>query len=120
MMIFDLPTNQPYGDQPLVTRLEYPGTGVVIEGHFRLNEFAVLPPEQLEFLRLYIKLRGNLKETGEVLKVSYPTVRSRFEGLLRALGYEAAPDEDDAKDGVLGALERGEINVDEALERLKR
>jgi hypothetical protein len=118
-MIFDLPTNQPYGE-PLVTRLTYPNAGVNLEGQFRLNEFAVLPPEHLEFLRLYIKVRGNLKEVERILGLSYPTIRSRFEGLLRALGYEAASDESDQKDDIISALEKGEIDVNAALEKLRK
>ena len=120
-MLFDLPTGFPgVQEAPLVTRLEYPQSGVVVEGRFRLNEFALLGPDHLEFLRLYVKVRGNLKDVERIMGLSYPTVRSRFDGVLRALGYEAAPDPDDGRDAVLSALERGEIDAAEALERLKR
>ena len=119
-MIFDLPTNFPgVKETPLVTKLEFPESGVSVEGHFRLNEFALLPPDNLEFLRLYIKVRGNLKEVERILGLSYPTIRSRFEDLLKALGYEAETETAEARDDVLKALERGDIGPDEALERLK-
>ncbi len=119
-MIFDLPTNFPgLQETPLVTKLEFPESGVNIEGHFRLNEFALLPPDNLEFLRLYIKVRGNLKEVERILGLSYPTIRSRFEDLLKALGYEAEASDAEARDDVLKALERGDIGPNEALERLK-
>ena len=118
-MIYDLPTNFPgIAEAPLVTKLLFPESGIAVEGSFRLNEFAVLPQEQLEFLRLYIKVRGNLKEVERVMGISYPTVRARFDILLRQLGYEA--DLTDDKDDVIKALERGELTPDEALERLKR
>ena len=120
-MIFDLPTQFPnVNETPLVTRLEFPNSGVTVEGHFRLNEFALLPPQSLEFLRLYIKVRGNLKEVERVMGLSYPTVRSRFEDVLRALGYEDEIEASDARDDAIAALERGEINADEALERIRR
>jgi hypothetical protein len=120
-MIQDLPTQfNGIQEAPIVTKLVFPHAGVAIEGQFRLNEFALLPAEQLEFLRLYIKVRGNLKEVERVLGISYPTVRARFEQTLRALGYETLPSSDDARDTILSALERGEISSDEALERLKR
>jgi hypothetical protein len=119
-MIYDLPTTFPGLDEaPLVTKLVFPESGVAIEGTFRLNEFALLPPEQLEFLRLYIKVRGNLKEVERVMGISYPTVRARFDTMLRQLGYEADPDED-ARNDVLRALEKGDLSPDEALERLKK
>ena len=118
-MIYDLPANFPgITEAPLVTRLLFPESGISIEGTFRLNEFAVLPQEQLEFLRLYIKVRGNLKEVERVMGVSYPTVRARFDNLLRGLEYE--PDAGFDRDEILKALERGELTPDEAVERLKK
>ncbi len=102
-----------------VTGLACPGCGTRLEGRFLPNEFATLPPEQLEFLRLFVKARGNLKEVERVLGVSYPTVRARLEQLLRVLGYEAAPDLSQARQAVLDALERGEITPEEAAARLR-
>lgn len=95
-----------------------------IRGEFEPNEFALLPPEHLEFLRLYIKVRGNLKEVERILGLSYPTVRARFEGLLQVLGYENAeepppPASSREKDAILGALERGEMSAAEAAEALR-
>jgi hypothetical protein len=94
-----------------------------IRGEFQPNEFALLPPEHLEFLRLYIKVRGNLKEVERILRLSYPTIRARFEALLRVLGYEyqempegPSPQE---KEAILAALEQGQISAAEAAEQLK-
>lgn len=92
-------------------------------GEFQPNEFALLPPEHLEFLRLYIKVRGNLKEVERILGLSYPTIRARFEALLRVLGYEyqevpegPSPQE---KEAILDALEKGQISAAEAAEQLR-
>ncbi|WP_457636933.1 DUF2089 family protein [Oceanithermus sp.] len=103
-----------------VTGLACPACQTRIEGRFAINEFAALPPEQLEILRLFVKTRGNLKEMERILGVSYPTVRARFETLLRSLGYEDAQ-EDVAEERamVLQQLERGEISADEAAELLR-
>ena len=120
-MILDLPTQfQGSNETPLVTKLVFPESGVQIEGTFRLNEFATLAPEQLEFLRLYIKVRGNLKEVERILGLSYPTIRARFDGLLRALGYEPELEETDAREAILRALEKGELEPSEAAEKLKK
>ncbi len=120
-MILDLPTQfQGSSEIPLVTKLVFPESGVQIEGTFRLNEFATLAPEQLEFLRLYIKVRGNLKEVERILGLSYPTIRARFDGLLRALGYEPELEETDAREAILRALEKGELEAGEAAEKLKK
>ena len=53
------------------------------------------------------------------LGLSYPTVRSRLEDVIRGLGYAVGDDrkKDGAdKDDVLGMLSRQEISAEEALE----
>ncbi len=95
---------------------------VTVEGHFRMLEFNLLTAEHLELLRLFVRSRGNLKEVGRVLAVSYPTVRARFEELLVALGYEAAPTDGGGapqRGAILDALGRGEITPQEAAARLR-
>jgi hypothetical protein len=120
MQKLPMPTNCPVTGGPLlVTRLECEESGVKIEGRFVPNEFAVLPEENLDFLRLYVKVRGNLKEVERILGLSYPTVRLRFEKLLLALGYEVGADPAEERAGVLDQLERGEIDAEEASKRLQ-
>lgn len=121
-----MPTHCPVTGEPLeVTRLQAPQSGVVIEGRFEPNEFALLDATSLDMLRLFVKVRGNLKEMERMLGVSYPTVRARFESLLFALGYESAAEDDTDTDhrgdalaanraGILDRLQRGEISADEA------
>ncbi len=119
-----MPVSCPVTGRPLeVTRLENPESGIVLEGRFIPNEFALLPEDQLEFMRLFIKVRGNLKEVERMLGVSYPTVRLRFENVLRTLGYEVAPEEPApahaSQSDILAALERGEITPEEATTQLQ-
>jgi hypothetical protein len=102
-----------------VTRLECEDSGVVIEGRFTPNEFALLASDQLEFMRIFVKVRGNLKEVERVLGLSYPTVRLRFEKLLLALGYEVASDAAEQRASILDMLESGEIDAEEASKRLQ-
>ena len=115
-----MPTRCPVTGETLeVTRLRGPTSGVVIEGEFVPNEFALLEGDALEYLRLFVKVRGNLKEVERMLGVSYPTVRARFDAMVRALGYEEVLDGSaDARGDVLAALERGEIGAEEATRRL--
>jgi len=114
-----MPTRCPVTGEPLeVTRLECPASGVTIEGRFQPNEFALLSPEHLDFMRLFIKARGNLKEVERALGVSYPTVRLRLENMLRALGYETQEIRNEREE-VVALLEKGEIGAEEAAKRLK-
>ncbi len=95
-----------------------PACGTEVHGRFAPNEFALLPKEHLDFLRLFVKARGNLKEVERILGVSYPTVRARLDALLKALGYEEGGGGEERLQ-VLEALRRGEISVEEAVARLR-
>lgn len=119
-----MPTHCPVSGEPLeVTRLHAPRSGVAIEGRFLPNEFALLDRESLDLLRLFVKVRGNLKELERILGVSYPTVRGRFESLLRALGYETLVDDAEvvaaARSEILLQIERGEVSAEEATKALQ-
>lgn len=119
-----MPTRCPVSGEPLeVTRLQGPTSGVVIEGRFIPNEFALLERTQLDYLRLFVKVRGNLKEMERILGLSYPTVRARYEGLLQALGYEEAAAKEESlsleRSEILERLERGELSAAEATEALR-
>lgn len=127
---YPMPTHCPVSGEPLeVTRLASPVSGLVIEGRFQANEFALLPPEPLEFLRIFVRVRGNLKEAERILGVSYPTVRARFDRMLEALGYDVpdapaaptapAPGDGAATNDILEKLEAGEIDAEEATRRLR-
>ncbi|MDZ7703238.1 MAG: DUF2089 domain-containing protein [Trueperaceae bacterium] len=121
---YPMPTHCPVSGEPLeVTGLVGPTSGVKLEGRFQPNEFTLLAPEQLEFLRMFVRARGNLKEVERSLGVSYPTVRLRLETMLKALGYEgdAAPDagKGGARADILSRLEAGDIDAAEAAKQLR-
>ncbi|WP_018465224.1 DUF2089 domain-containing protein [Calidithermus timidus] len=127
MRIYPVPTQCPACQSPLrVSGLicSNPQCRTEVRGEFQPNEFAQLPAEQLEFLRLFVKVRGNLKEVERILGLSYPTVRARFESLLKTLGYEyeevppPGPSLEE-KQEILNLLEKGEISATEAAERLR-
>ena len=118
--ILPMPTSCPVTGGPLlVTGLECEESGVTIHGRFTPNEFALLPDEQVEFLRIFLKVRGNLKEVERVLGLSYPTVRLRFDTLLKVLGYEAEADAGEERAAVLQRLEDGDISAEEATKQLR-
>jgi hypothetical protein len=121
---YPMPTHCPVSGEPLeVTRLHCPTSGVTIEGRFQPNEFALLPAENLEFLRLFVKVRGNLKEIERIMGLSYPTIRQRFEAMVTVLGYEAIaeprPANAEKRSEILGRLERGELSAEEAARALQ-
>lgn len=103
-----------------VVRLKCDSCETVIENRFKLSKFDYLSDEELFFTETFIKCRGNIKEVEKELKISYPTVRSKLDGVIKKLGYEAGPDEESVKrEDILKALERGEITAEEAIAKLK-
>lgn len=105
-----------------VTRLRCRGCGTAIEGSFALGRFQALSREQLQFAEVFIRNRGNIKEVERELGISYPTVRSRLDALIRAMGYEVAEEPRPAPDRrkeILAQLERGEIGSEEAVKLLR-
>jgi hypothetical protein len=69
-----------------VTRLRCGSCGTTIEGEFRVGRFGGLSREQMALLESFLRSRGNLREMERELGLSYPTVRSRVDSLVRALG----------------------------------
>ena len=81
-----LPTRDPFtGGEVVVTRLEGPSSGVVIEGHFSLGWVGRLTPEQLEFVGLLLRYRNNLQRLASDLGVAYNTARSRLDDVVAAV-----------------------------------
>ena len=114
-----------------VTRLACRSCGTTLEGEFSVGRFGRLTKEQLTLLESFLRSRGNLRDMERELGISYPTVRSRVEALIRALGFgprdgdEASQDEPAASpagDGgtattrqeILERLARREIGAEEA------
>jgi hypothetical protein len=70
-----------------VTRLRCGECGTTIEGEFIVGRFGRLTREQTQVLESFLRSRGNLRDMERELGLSYPTVRSRVEQLVQALGF---------------------------------
>jgi hypothetical protein len=81
-----------------VTRLHCRSCGTTLEGEFSVGRFGRLTREQLLLLESFLRSRGNLRDMERELSISYPTVRSRVEALVRALGFGPRADSDEAAD----------------------
>lgn len=106
-----------------VARLECAACGTRIEGSFALGRFHQLTTEQLDFLETFIKARGNFKDVERELGISYPTVRSRLDAVIRALGFpsQAEPDREvERRKEILRELADGRIAPDDAASLLER
>lgn len=88
-----------------------------ISGEFTPNEFNGLSEEDLEFLRLYLKNRGNLTKVAEKLNISYPTAHSYFNRVLANLGYVTT--EQNTYSRILEKLETNQIDFSTAISLIK-
>src|SRR5436190_502290 len=71
-----------------VTRLQCGQCGTGIDGSFRLGRLQSLTAEQVQFLEVFVKNRGKIKDVEAELGISYPTVVGRLNDLVRAMGYD--------------------------------
>ena len=102
--------------------------GITMEGPFRLNEFATLAPDDLHFLRIFVRCEGRIREMESALGLSYPTIRSRLTALKTKLqgeasrpsAGEATGDSERAIQEILQRLQAGEITFGDAMLQIKR
>jgi hypothetical protein len=104
-----------------VRRLECQDCGVAVEGRFDGGPLARLDADQLHFVEVFLRSRGKIKDVEVELGISYPTVVSRLNELLIALGFE--PGEDpragERRQRILDDLSAGRVGAAEAAEQLR-
>jgi hypothetical protein len=112
-----------------VTRLHCRSCGTTLEGDFSVGRFGRLSRDQVTLLESFLRSRGNLRDMERELGISYPTVRSRVEALVRALGFGPRGDDEsgeepdapasgptvsDPRQAILEKLARHDISAEEA------
>jgi len=108
------------GDRPfVVTQVRLEESGITISGEFELPPLAGLRYEDQVFVSEFVRSHGSIKHMEKAFGVSYPTVKNRLNRVtqqLRLVEVEQITEHDE----VFDLLERGEISVQEAAERLER
>ena len=121
-MTYPIPAKCPTCEGKLnVTELKCSNCNTKISGEFYLDELFQLNYELQQFLKIFIKTRGNIKNMEKELDMSYPTVRNKLNELIKTLGYEDdfGEEEQQKRKEILDLLEAGEIEAVEAAERLE-
>lgn len=104
----------------IATKLQCTRCNTVIENDFELSKFSYLNSDQLNFVEVFIKCRGNIKDVERELGISYPTVRSKLEDVITSLGYAPAKTKsNNNRSEIIEKLENGEITADQAINLLK-
>ena len=106
-----------------VERIKCESCESAVEGTFSLDWPGALSPEQSAFVKVFLVCRGKIKDVEQALGISYPTVVSRLDAVVAALGGASTPPEPREEVGsldVLDQLSKGDIDVDEAERRLRK
>jgi len=99
-----------------VARMVCDECGLTLEGKFEISPLARLGPGDQMFVVAFVRTHGSIKKMEALFDISYPTVKNRLNAIGAALDKSfEAPSPNAA---VLEQLARGEITVDEALNRI--
>jgi hypothetical protein len=112
------------GSQLNAVKLTCKTCGTIIESEFELSRFETLNKEQLAFAEVFIKNRGIIKDVEKEMGISYPTVRAKLDDVIKSLGYEVKdelfrPGRTEISE-VIDNLEKGEIDIEEAIRKIKK
>jgi hypothetical protein len=106
------------GEPMVVEKVRLSEKDIAIEGQFELPPLAKLSMEDQIFIAAFVKTHGSIKQMEQIFGVSYPTIKNR----LNRLGLEfdfVQVDSVQSQTDVLEQLDKGEITVKDALERLQ-
>ncbi len=99
-----------------INRLVCQGCNTQIESLLGIPRMLLLPEDLQNFVLIFLRCRGNIREVEKELGISYPTVCKRLDLVNQLLGNQEAPP---PRTEILEQLERGEITVAEATQLLK-
>ncbi|EPZ42285.1 DUF2089 domain-containing protein [Alicyclobacillus acidoterrestris] len=104
-----------------VTQLHCPVCDTQVQGHFTVSPILHLTAQQLHFVEVFLKCRGNIREVERELGISYPTVRARLDEVIQHLGYHPSkPEESSTGLDAIVQFEHGELSFEETLEKLRK
>lgn len=90
-----------------------------LEGKFDIPALLQLPPDDLAFVTAFVRSSGSLKAMAQLLGVSYPTVRSRLDEIMKRLD-EVERGVEKRRHEILDALENGKLTAEAAAAELKK
>jgi len=89
--------------------------GTVIENSFDFPKLLMLSREQLEFVTVFLKCRGNIKDVERELGISYPTVRLKLDQIVEIMKDDVASNAKTSRQEILDKIEGGQISPEEAV-----
>lgn len=129
------------GGPIIITECKCPNCQLVMRGEFQPGPFSALSEDQLTFVRVFLRARGNLSEMEKQLGISYPTIRNKLDEINLALergealtgrGGSASvtspvspntpppsPAAEDPRQAILRQVSNGNLSVTDALQKLR-
>ncbi|HLI81092.1 MAG TPA: DUF2089 domain-containing protein [Candidatus Binataceae bacterium] len=115
-----------------VAKLHCHSCEITVEGDFSIPALLRLNRAQLDFVEVFLKNRGIIREVERELGVSYPTVRARLDEVLGAIGFNLTPTPQDGHNqrevsdnsamrnrrAILEQLSAGKISAEDAMRAL--
>jgi len=107
----------PECNKPLkIARMTCPSCNLAVEGEFELSPLGKLSVDDQAFVIAFVRHHGSIKKMESLFGISYPTVKNRLNAISAALDKNFQAPSPNLY--VLEQLSRGELSVEEALERL--
>jgi hypothetical protein len=103
----------------VVTAVRLKDSDITVSGEFELPPLAGLRYEDQVFVCEFVRCHGSIKYMEKAFGISYPTVKNRLNRIVEQLQLVEVVHVS-AHDDIFDKLERGEITVAEAAERLER
>jgi hypothetical protein len=123
------------GGQIVVTECKCANCNLQMRGEFQIGLFSTLSTDQLTFVQVFLRARGNLTEVEKILGVSYPTIRNKLDEINDTLeraeptaqvnsdrgenGAAAMPPVEDTRRSILQQVAAGKLSATEAALKLR-
>lgn len=123
----------------VITECKCTNCKLEMRGEFRTGEFSSLSEDQLTFVKVFLRARGNLTEVEKLLGISYPTIRNKLDEINGTLDRAAAtleahpklsqpevrpetaaPIADLTRKEILRKVAAGELTAADALQKLQK
>jgi len=99
-----------------VTRMTCVSCDLAIQSDFEISPLAQLSLDDQAFVMAFLRHHGSIKKMESLFGISYPTVKNRLNSISASLDKSLQAPSPNLF--VLEQLSRGEITVEEALEKL--
>jgi len=86
---------------------------ISIEGEFFTSPILSLSEDEQLFIELFVLNSGSLKKMAEIMQVTYPTIRSRLNAIIRKM-KQISGDQDTYKQKILQKVEEGKLSPESA------